>query len=136
MAELLHFELVSPERLLFSGEVAEVTVPGSEGEFTVLVRHAPLVATLKPGLLVIRKESGAPEKIFLRGGFAEINPRGLTVLAEEAIPLAELDRAAFEVQFKNAAEDVADAKDDEKRRRAQEVLDHLRQLQAALSAPV
>ncbi|WP_342640560.1 F0F1 ATP synthase subunit epsilon [Rhodoligotrophos ferricapiens] len=136
MAELLHFELVSPERLLFSGDVEQVTIPGSEGEMTVLVRHAPLITTLKPGLLLVRKDGGGEERMFVRGGFAEINPQGLTVLAEEAIPLAELDRAAFAQRIKDAEEDVSDATDDERRRKAQEVLDHLRQVESALSATV
>ncbi|WP_137388437.1 F0F1 ATP synthase subunit epsilon [Rhodoligotrophos defluvii] len=136
MAELLHFELVSPERLLFSGDVEQVTIPGGEGEMTVLVRHAPLITTLKPGLLAVRREGGSEDRIFVRGGFAEVNPQGLTVLAEEAIPLAELDRASFAQRIKDAEEDVADATDDEKRRKAQETLDHLRQVEAALTAPV
>jgi F-type H+-transporting ATPase subunit epsilon len=132
MAELLHFELVSPERLLFSGDVENVTIPGSEGEMTVFVRHAPLIATLKAGLLVIRKEGGAEDRVFVRGGFAEVNPQGLTVLAEEAVPLAEFDRAAFEQALKDAQEDVNDATDPEKKRKAQEHLDNLNQLESVL----
>ena len=74
-----HFELTSPEQLVFSGEVEHVVVPGSEGEFGVLANHAPLIAMLRPGILTIL---GANEKRFVvRGGFAEVNPKGLTVLA-------------------------------------------------------
>ncbi|MGE0212307.1 MAG: F0F1 ATP synthase subunit epsilon [Parvibaculaceae bacterium] len=129
----LHFELVSPERLLLSGEVAQVVIPGTEGEMTVLPGHAPVLSTLKPGVIAVTPtEGGSTDRIFVRGGFAEINPKGLIVLAELAVPLAELDAALLAQEIKNAEEDVADAKDDEARRRAQETLDHLRTLQQAL----
>ena len=128
----LHFELVSPARLLFSGEVASVQIPGTEGEMTILANHAPVLATLKPGVVVVAKDSGAAEKIFVRGGFAEVNASGLTVLAETAIPLADLDAAAIAGQIKNAEEDVADAKSDDTRAKANETLDHLRSLAAAI----
>ena len=128
----LHFELVSPARLLFSGDVASVQIPGSEGEMTILPMHAPVLSTLKPGVVTVTKDSGTTEKIFVRGGFAEVNPSGLTVLAETAIPLADLDIAALNQQIKNAEEDVADAKSDGARAKASEMLDHLRSLAAAL----
>ncbi|MGQ0486416.1 MAG: F0F1 ATP synthase subunit epsilon [Hyphomicrobiales bacterium] len=128
----LHFELVSPARLLFSGEVTSVTIPGTDGEMGIFAGHAPVLSTLRPGVVTITRESGQPEKIFVRGGFAEVNPSGLTLLAETAIPLAELDAAALAQQIKDSEEDVADAKDDESRRRAQENLDHLKALHAAL----
>ena len=128
----LHFELVSPARLLFSGDVASVQIPGSEGEMTILPMHAPVLSTLKPGVVVVSKDNGAPEKIFVRGGFAEVNASGLTVLAETAIPLADLDGAAIAAQIKNAEEDVADAKSDGARAKASETLDHLRSLAAAM----
>ncbi len=128
----LHFELVSPAKLLFSGEVASVTLPGTEGDMGIFAGHAPVLSTLRPGVVVITKDSGAPEKIFVRGGLAEVNPNGLTLLAETAIPLAELDAAALAQQVKDAEEDVADAKDDETRRRASENLEHLKALHAAI----
>jgi F-type H+-transporting ATPase subunit epsilon len=127
MAEL-RFELVAPERLLFSGAVAQVIVPGSEGEFTVLPLHAPVLSTLKPGVLTVTGLNGESERIFVRGGFAEVNPDGLTVLAEEAIPIAELSADRLEEQLRNAEEDLADAKDEQARLKAQEAIDHLRQL--------
>ncbi|MGH6873454.1 MAG: F0F1 ATP synthase subunit epsilon [Aestuariivirgaceae bacterium] len=129
---LLKFELVSPERLLFSAEVQQVTVPGTEGLFTVLPEHAPVLSTLRPGVVDVVTAEGQHDRIFVRGGFAEVNPHGLTILAEVAIPLAELDSAALEQQISDAAEDVSDAQDDETRRRAQESLDHLRDLRSAL----
>jgi F-type H+-transporting ATPase subunit epsilon len=132
MAELLKFELVSPERLLMSAEVQQVTVPGVEGDFTVLARHAPVLSTVRPGVVTVVPESGGEDRIFVRGGFAEVNPEGLTLLAEQAIPMAELDREALAGQIRNAEEDVADAKNDDARQRAQESLDHLKQLAEAL----
>lgn len=128
----LHFELVSPERLLLSEEVQEVSVPGTEGTFTVLPNHAPVLSTVKPGVVEVLRADGSRDRIFVRGGFAEVNPRGLTVLAEMAIPLAELSPEVLARQVKNAEEDVADAGDDEKRRRAEETLEHLKALQGAL----
>jgi F-type H+-transporting ATPase subunit epsilon len=131
MAEL-NFELVAPERLLFSGAVAQVIVPGLEGEFTVLPLHAPVLSTLKPGVLTVTALNGESERIFVRGGFVEVNPDGLTVLAEEAIPLAELSPDQLDQQLRNAEEDLADAKDEQMRLKAQEAIDHLRQLRGSL----
>jgi F-type H+-transporting ATPase subunit epsilon len=128
----LHFELVSPERLLFSGDVAEVDIPGTDGDMGILPGHAPVLSTLRPGVVTVTKEGGAKERIFVRGGFAEVNPQGLTVLAEVAIPVAELHAEVLAQQVKDAQEDVTDAQDDETRRRAQENLDHLLALQSAL----
>ena len=134
MAELFKFELVSPEDLLMSQDVRQVLVPGTEGNFTVLPGHAPMLSTLRPGVLDMLDEGGREERIYVRGGIAEVNPNGLTVLAEDAVPLAELSPDMLGQAIRNAEEDVADAGDDEKRRRAQEALDHLRDLQTALGA--
>jgi F-type H+-transporting ATPase subunit epsilon len=128
----LHFELVSPERLLFSGDVAEVDIPGTDGDMGILPGHAPVLSTLRPGVLTMTKDDGTKERIFVRGGFAEVNPQGLTVLAEVAVPVAELNAGLLAQEVKDAQEDVADAQDDETRRRAQENLDHLLALQSAL----
>jgi F-type H+-transporting ATPase subunit epsilon len=126
-----HFELVSPERLLFAGEVTQVDVPGEEGEFGVLAGHAPYIATLKPGLLTIHGD-GAPQRIVVRGGFAEVSPTGLTVLAEQATLVAEIDPAAIAQSIKDAEEDVADADNDAARDKARERLEQLNTLKAAL----
>ena len=134
MADLFKFELVSPEDLLLSQNVQQVLVPGTEGNFTVLPGHAPMLSTLRPGVLDVLDEQGREDRIYVRGGIAEVNPNGLTVLAEDAVPLAELSAEMLAQQVRNAEEDVADAADDEKRRRAQEALDHLRDLQSALGA--
>jgi F-type H+-transporting ATPase subunit epsilon len=127
MADPLKFDLVAPERLLVSDDVASVVVPGSEGYFTVLARHAPLVSTLKPGLLEVQGLAGEEQKFFIRGGFAEVTPVGLTVLADQAILLSELDAATLDQEIRNAEEDLADAGEDHlKRRRAETKLDELR----------
>ena len=131
MADLLKFELVSPEQLLLSEEVDSVTVPGTEGDFTVFAQHAPVLSTMRPGIVDVKKSTG-DERIFVRGGFAEVNPSGLTILAEEAMPMSELDKDKLSQQIQNVKEDVEDAGDDEKRRVAQETLDHLQQLHDAM----
>ena len=82
---MLHFELVTPDRLIRSEEVHMVTVPGAEGDFGVLEGHAPFMSTIRDGALVIQRSQGAaPETLAIRGGFAEVNDKGLTVLAEQA----------------------------------------------------
>ncbi len=88
----LHFELVSPEKLVFSGEVEQVDVPGAEGDFGVLVGHAPLVTTLRPGILTVHS-AGGEQKIVVLGGFAEVSGEGLTVLADVAEAVEDIDRA-------------------------------------------
>ena len=132
MAETFQFELVSPERLLLSEAVEQVVVPGSEGDFTMLPRHAPLLTALRPGLLDIGTGVGR-RRFFVRGGFAEISPAGLTVLASTAIDLEDLDRAALDQAIRDAEEDVADARDDAERDSRKTQLDQLRQVQATLS---
>ena len=84
------FELVSPTRLVHSGEVEEVIVPGLEGEFGVFANHAPFVSSLRPGILTI-KSAGGEKRLYVRDGFAEVNPKGLMVLAEVAVPVEEVD---------------------------------------------
>ena len=133
MADTFKFELVSPERLLVSADVEQVLVPGSEGDFTMLPNHAPLLTSLRPGLLDIVFSGADRRRYFVRGGFAEVGPAGLTVLAETAIDLVELDRSVLDQAVKDAEEDVADAKDEALRDRERTKLEHLRQVQAALS---
>jgi F-type H+-transporting ATPase subunit epsilon len=133
MPAAFKFELVSPERLLVSDDVEQVLVPGAEGDMTVLAHHAPVLTTLRPGLLDIGFPGGDHRRYFIRGGFAEVGPTGLTVLAETAIDLVELDAGQLAQAVKDAEEDVADAADDMIRDRAQTKLDHLRQVQSALN---
>ena len=132
MPDPFKFELVSPERLLVSGEVEQVLVPGAEGDMTVLAKHAPVLTTLRPGLLDIGFPGGKSQRYFLRGGFAEVNPTGLTVLAETAVDLDELQADQLAQAIKDAEEDVADLTDDAKDR-ASTKLEHLRQVRATLN---
>jgi len=119
MAGQLQFDLVSPERLLLSEPVDQVIVPGVEGDFAALPEHMNLISLMRPGVLYVYKGGSAPERIFIGGGFAEVTATGCTVLAEQAIPVAEIDRAAAEQAIADAREDVEDAKDDHTRAIAQ-----------------
>jgi F-type H+-transporting ATPase subunit epsilon len=127
-----HLEIVSPEKLVFSGEVEAVAVPGTEGEFTVLKDHAPLIAMMKPGVVVIEEAPAKKLRLFVPGGFAEVAPSGLTILADKALPLAELDAATLDAEVGNVEEEIAGAKGDEARRMAVEKRDQLRELRAVL----
>jgi F-type H+-transporting ATPase subunit epsilon len=131
MMATFHFDLVSPEKVLFSGEVSQVDVPGSEGDFGVLAGHAPLVTTLRPGILVIYSERDA-QRIVVDGGFAEVGPSGLTVLANLAVPVDDFDVAELAGVIKDTEEDVADETDGWKRDKLAHKLDRLKALQAAL----
>lgn len=115
MAEKLRFELVSPERLLRSGEVEMVVVPGAEGNFAALPRHAPLLSQLRPGTLDIYEDREVVARYFVAGGYAQVTPERCTVLADEAMALSEIDRAAVETTLKELGEDLEDAKDDAER---------------------
>jgi F-type H+-transporting ATPase subunit epsilon len=128
----LHFELVSPAKLLFSGDVTSVTLPGSEGEMGIFAGHAPLLSTLRPGYVTIAKDGGTTEKIFVRGGFAEVNPQGLTVLAETAIASADLTATTMADQVASAEAEYADAKDDEAKRKALENVEYLKGIASGL----
>lgn len=132
MADKLQFDLVSPERLLLSEEVDMVTLPGSEGDFGVLPGHAPVLSTLKSGVVEVKGVSDALSRLFVRGGFAEVNGDKITVLAEEATVLAELNSEELDQSIRNTEEDVAAAKSDEDRERASAALEHLKQLRAAV----
>ncbi len=133
MADPFLFELVSPERLLLSVEATEVVVPGTEGQFTMMKGHAPLMSTLRPGVVEAKLSGGGSEKIFVRGGFADATPDALTILAEQAIKLADLDAATLAQEIKNADEDITDASDDAVRAAATLKRDQLKEVQAALA---
>ena len=134
MADAFQFELVAPERLLMSEAVDQVVVPGSEGYFTVLKGHAPFMSTMRPGVVdVTLAGGGAVERIFVRGGFADVSNDGLTILAEQAIPLAEVDAETLAREVKNAEEDVADAKDGAAKDAAELRLHQLKEVQSAIN---
>lgn len=119
MADQVQFELVSPERLLLSQPVEMVVLPGVEGDFGVLPGHAPFVSTIRPGVIAVFEGGQVTERLFVAGGFAEVTPERCTVLAEETLPVAQLDRAALESDLRNAGDDLRDAKDDAERAAAE-----------------
>jgi F-type H+-transporting ATPase subunit epsilon len=127
-----HFDLVSPEKLAFSGEVDQVDVPGVEGDFGVLAGHAPVVAAIRPGILTVTV-NGTHQKIIVLGGLAEVSEKGLTVLADTATSIAELDRAKF-------ADDIAEMEaklsehEGSELDHAIERLDHFKSIQHELNA--
>ncbi len=132
MAEAFQFELVSPERLLVSEQVESVVIPGAEGEMTVLANHAPVMTTVKPGVVTVTSADGAIERYCVFGGFADILPSGCTLLAESAVAVGAIDRDDLARRIQNAREDVADAKDGKARTKAEEYLNHLTTLEAAI----
>ena len=133
MADLVHFELVSPERLLVSRDVYMVVVPGSEGDFGVLPGHAPLMSTIRPGSIAIYPTgmNDVPERIFIDGGFAEVSATGLTILAESATPVAELDVEGAAGRLAEARAAVAAAATDAEREAAERRVASLEAMQAA-----
>jgi F-type H+-transporting ATPase subunit epsilon len=126
-----HFELVSPDRMLFNGPAQSVLVPGSEGDFLVLSEHAPVMTSMRPGVVGINDAQGKHLRVFVRGGFADASKKGLILLAETAVPYEELNADKLGQEIKNAEEDLADASEDQKRL-AQEKLDRLRELKDAI----
>ena len=129
MTDKIAFDLVSPERLLLSTEAEMVTIPGTEGEMGVMAGHMPLISTLRPGVITV---SDGDQRFYVMGGFVEVNPGKLTVLAEEAVPVAELSAVVLDARIKNAEEDLTLAQSDGERAKAQQTLDYLKGLRAAL----
>ncbi|MBX3531857.1 MAG: F0F1 ATP synthase subunit epsilon [Rhizobiaceae bacterium] len=128
----LKFELVSPERLLVSENVESVVIPGTEGEMTVLERHAPTMTTIKPGVVTVKPLSGAEQKYVVFGGFADILPESCTLLAESAVAVGDIDREDLSRRIQAAKEDVADAQHDEARTKAETYLHQLMTLEGAV----
>ena len=127
-----HFDLVSPEKLAFSGEVDQVDVPGVEGDFGVLAGHAPVVAAIRPGILVVMS-GGTQQKIIVLGGLAEVSDKGLTVLADVATSMDELDREAFAEQI-SGMEAKLNEKEGSELDREIERLDHFKSIQHQLNS--
>ena len=134
MADKLKFELVSPEKLVFSEDVEQVTVPGTEGEFGVLAHHAPFMTALRPGMIRVEGGETGDTNVFVWGGFAEVNEHGLTILAEEAQKMDEVDMDALAQRIKNLEEDVADYDDPAKKEEARDRLWHIQQMFEAAKA--
>jgi len=131
MADKISFDLVSPEKLLLSEEAVMVTIPGTEGEMGVMAGHAPVITTLRPGAIRVSGGSSQVDTYFVAGGFAEINASKITVLAEEAIPLLELDAAALELRIAAVTATLEAVKLESDRIKAQQVLDFLYTLRTA-----
>ena len=127
-----HFDLVSPEKLAFSGDVDQVDVPGVEGDFGVLAGHAPVVAAIRPGILTVTT-GGARQKIIVLGGLAEMSDKGLTVLADVATSIEELDRAKFADEISNMEAKLAE-KEGSELDHALERLDHFKSIQSQLNS--
>jgi F-type H+-transporting ATPase subunit epsilon len=132
MADKLHFDLVSPEKRVFAGEVDQVVVPGVEGEFGVLAGHAPFMSTIRSGAIAIYA-GGDVTRTFIRGGFAEVTSEGLTILAEEAIDLADVDAADIQRELTEAREDLGQARNDDETKEAQARIEKFEALLAALA---
>lgn len=124
MAEGLKIEIVSPERLLVSQTVQSVTVPGTEGYFTVMADHAPFMTTLRPGFITVTAANSS-DVFFVRGGFADVSPAGLTILAEESVPFAEFNRGDLQAQIRTAEEQLARAESPEDKSYAQQFVSAL-----------
>jgi len=135
MAEKIEFELVSPERLLVSEPVDMVVVPGTEGDFGALARHASMITTVRPGVIDIYEDGKVRERIFVAGGFAEVNETRVTVLAEEAIKVAELNQETVATRIRLAEEALQEADTDLGKAQAQRAIVIARALQDALHAP-
>jgi F-type H+-transporting ATPase subunit epsilon len=130
MAEKINFDLVSPEKLLLSQPADMVTVPGTEGYMGVMAGHMPLVSALRAGMIDM-KNDGVDTRFFIRGGFAEVSATQITVLAEEAIPMTELDLAVLDQRIKDAQDDEIAAKTDADRLKAAQMVDDLKLVRAA-----
>lgn len=132
MSQALHFELVSPERLLMDVEADSVVVPGTDGDFQVLPNHAPVMSTVRTGMITVSM-GGQQKELFVNGGFAEVTPTGLVILAEEAIAREDMSKADIEQRLQQAKEDMADAATDERRQAAVEAIAHYESMLAALN---
>jgi F-type H+-transporting ATPase subunit epsilon len=115
----VEFELVSPEKLLLSRAVDMVVVPGAEGDMGVLPRHSPVITTVRPGTIVVYEGGAVTDRIFIAGGFAEVSDNRCTVLAEEAMPVEDIDKAAAQQSLTDAREDISSADSDSERKSAE-----------------
>lgn len=133
MADTFHFELVSPERQLVSGALAEAVIPGQEGDLAALPNHGLLITQLRPGILTTRSASGEQKEYYLRGGFADVGPAETVVLAEYAIPLQDLNAAILTDEIAQAQQAFDEAHDDESRFTTQDRLERFQSLRARLA---
>ena len=115
----VEFELVSPEKLLLSREVDMVVIPGAEGDIGVLPKHSPAITTVRPGTIVVYEGGAVTDRIFIAGGFAEVSDNRCTVLAEEAMPVEDIDKASAEQALTVARHDVGAAENNSQRNAAE-----------------
>ena len=115
MVDRVEFELVSPEKLLASKRVDMVVVPGAEGDFGVLPRHSPLISAIRPGVIQVYEDSQIVDSIFIAGGFAEVMPARCTILAEDAMPVGDINPSEVEQSLKDLRDDLVDAGGDEEK---------------------
>lgn len=134
MADKLHFSLVSPAKEVFSGDVDHVIAPGTDGEFGVLPKHAPFMSTLKNGVVRVLEGETTAMRIFVRGGFADVTPDGLTILAEEAVDLGEVDASVIADELQSTKEKLLAEGDGPHKGALEEHVAYLTDLQAAASA--
>ncbi len=127
-----HFDLVSPEKLLFSGEVEQVDIPGTEGDFGVLAGHAPVVSIIRPGILTVRA-NGSEQKIVVFGGFAEVSSKGLTVLADVAVAAEDIDQATLAAHIKQVEQKIEKMEQGSELDKEIHRLDHFRTVQQNLT---
>ncbi len=130
MASTFKFELVSPERLVLSAQAVQVDVPGTEGRFGILAGHAPYMSTVNPGVLAITQDGGTVAKYFVRGGFADANGAGLTILAEKALPLAEFKEEVYASELRHAESEVAQARSEDAKAAAELKVSQVKALHA------
>lgn len=136
MSDKVEFELVSPERLLVSESVEMVVVPGAEGDFGVLPGHAATVSAVRAGVVAVFENGAVTSRLFVSGGFAEITPERCTVLADDAVPLGEIDREAIEISIPDLRDEIAAARDDAEKSSAEKALAVAEAKVAVAAAPV
>ncbi len=128
MAETFHFELVSPERMLVSADLAEAVIPGQEGDFAALANHSRVVAQVRPGILTTKTQNGDQRQYFLRSGFADVGPSETAVIAEFAVPLEDFSSAMLNEEIELAQTALEEARDDMGRYAASDRLERLQSL--------
>ena len=131
MADKFAFELVSPDQLLMSVKADSVAIPGMEGDFGVLPGHAPLISALRAGVIEVEGAGDGPDRVYIAGGFAEVAADHLTVLAEEAVAVSDMDRANIEQRIQDANGELTDAEEGEQRRLAEGKVGVLQDMLAA-----
>jgi F-type H+-transporting ATPase subunit epsilon len=130
MAGTFKFELVTPERMALSQDAAQVVVPGVEGDFTVLAGHAPVISALRPGIIDVTLPDASKTRIFVKGGFAEVDAGHLIVLAERALPVDEMNAATIAIELETAEAELAAARDDTSRLAAASAVERLKALRS------